>query len=57
MIEHNQLTENESRSRFSLLRTGRIGSELTKGVLTAIGGLIAVAILVLLASFVISAMF
>jgi hypothetical protein len=36
---------------------GTIAAEITRGVLTAIGGLIAVAILVLLASFVVSILF
>jgi hypothetical protein len=54
MIEPNELV---GRARLPGWGPGAITGELTRGVLTAMGGLVAVAILVLLTSFVISAVF
>jgi hypothetical protein len=52
-----EFSQSHVRPRALSWGVGTIASELTKGVLIAMGGLIAVGILLVLASFVVSALF
>ena len=57
MDEPRELNRGEAKSRYLLWLGGPIAGEIKIGVVTAIGGLIASGILVLLVSFVVSALF
>jgi len=54
MIDHKELN---GRPRSRSWAAGAITGELTRGVLTAMGALVAVALVVLVTSFVVSALF